>query len=410
MNQSFLIFGREPSLSLAELYQYLGQDSQKITSSAGEAVLIDDADFGSSAPSQLAGVIKSGVIIKTLAKITPEDIAEILRGFIKTEGKFCFGLSSYNFASLSARTTPNPSSERRGLKSFGLEVKKLLKAMGASVRLVESRNDNLSSVDVVKNKLLSNGVELCIIKIKDSYQIGQTLAVQPFEEYSERDYGRPGRDARSGMLPPKLAKAMVNIAVSGSRGLKILDPFCGSGTVLQEALLLGHNVIGTDIETSAIAGSKKNIEWLVSRHTELAALSYRIEKADVRQIGNILSRQSVDAIVSEFDLGPPLSGRENEGKIKSIVLSLNDFYLAALHALQPVLKDNGRAVLAWPYFRKFDSLIPAFDELENLGWRSEAPYPESFKKDFPLSHRDTLLYGRPDQHVWREIIILKKIF
>lgn len=380
-------------MSLAELYQYLGQDNQKITSSALEAVLIDDADLGQRAPDALSGVVKSGVIIKSVKSLGADILAEILSTHLKPGSKFNFGLSFYGC---------------KFDKRIGLEVKKALKATGASVRLVESRNNNLSSVDVVKNKLLSSGVELCIIKTKDSYQIGQTQSVQPFEEYSERDYGRPGRDARSGMLPPKLAKAMVNIAVPGNRGLKILDPFCGSGTVLQEALLLGHNVIGTDIETSAIAGSKKNLEWLLGRQPELASLSYRIEKADVRQIGNILSKNSVDAIISEFDLGPPLSGRENEGKIKSIVLSLNDFYLAALHALQPVLKDNGRAVLAWPYFRKFDSLIPAFDELENLGWQVEAPYPESFKKDFPLSYRNTLLYGRPDQHVWREILILKK--
>ena len=446
MNHSFLIFGREPSVSFAELYQHLGQTSQKISVANREAVLVDDPEFGHTAPDILAGVVKSGLIVKTAPSLSAEILASILELHLKKEGKFNFGLSFYGFStSLQTLTLPSPLKGEGNLKRLGLEVKKILKQSGASVRLVESRSGNLSSADVVKNRLLDKGVELCLLKAKDEFLIGQTLAVQPFEEYSERDYGRPARDSRSGMLPPKLAKAMVNIASRGNRGLKILDPFCGSGTVLQESLLLGCNVIGTDIEARAIADSKKNLEWLLNRHSEIkyviptevrrsfseggrsggissvvkgiprlrfASLgmtsNVHIEKCDVRQLGNILSKNSVDAIVSEFDLGPPLSGKESEGKIKSIVSSLNDFYLAALHALQPILKDAGQAVLAWQYFKKFYLFIPAFDELEQLGWQAEAPYPESFEKDFPLSRRNTLLYGRQGQYVWREILILKK--
>ncbi|MDP1709757.1 MAG: DNA methyltransferase, partial [Candidatus Komeilibacteria bacterium] len=277
MNQSFLILGREPSLSFCELYQYLGQDSQKISSSAEGAVLIDDADLGQRAPYVLAGIVKSGVIIKSVSKLEAQDLVDIFKTYLKEDTKFNFGLSLYRLsASSQTLTLPFPW-KGEGAKKLGLEVKKLLKALGASVRLVESKSNNLSAVDVVKNRLLKDGMELCIFTTSSGFLIGITQAVQPFAEYSHRDYDRPGRDAKSGMLPPKLAKAMVNIAVPvGTRhalSLQILDPFCGSGTVLQEAMLLGHNVIVTDIETQAIIESKKNIEWLIGEYHELKTLS-----------------------------------------------------------------------------------------------------------------------------------------
>ena len=427
MNQSFLIFGREPSVSFAELYQYLGDTKENIALAAPSGAIINDESLAKDAPFKLAGVIKSGVVAKTLDKLTAEALAEILQGFVKADGKLHFGISIYGLGK-----------DRGGwdAKKLGLSVKTILKNAGRSVRLVESRSGNLSSVDVAKNKLLRTGAELCIFVTPTGFLIGKTEAVQPFEDYSHRDYDRPGRDAKNGMLPPKLALAMVNMAV-GQRArhafpLQILDPFCGSGTVLQEALLLGHQVIGTDIDEQAIKNSKMNLEWLFSRHPELVegshrqpvksgdpstplrsaqdddASRWRVEQVDVRNLSKILSPQSVDAIVAEFDLGPPLQGGESVGKIDSIVFSLSDFYFDALRALRPFLKPGGRVVVAWPHFRTQGVLVSTFSKLRDLGWSLVAPYPLEFEKNFPLSERGTLLYGREGQHVGREILILKK--
>ena len=89
------------------------------------------------------------------------------------------------------------------------------------------------------------------------FSLAQTEAVQPFEQFSARDFGRPGRDDLSGMLPPKLAIIMINLAQTPLNSI-LLDPFCGSGTILSEAVLLGYtNLIGTDISEKAIADSKK---------------------------------------------------------------------------------------------------------------------------------------------------------
>src|SRR3989338_4020218 len=95
MNQSFLIFGREPSVSFAELYQYLGDEKERIDLSAPSGAIINDEYLGKDAPFKLAGVLKSGVVAKTLDKLTAEALAEILQGFVKADGKLHFGLSLY---------------------------------------------------------------------------------------------------------------------------------------------------------------------------------------------------------------------------------------------------------------------------------------------------------------------------
>jgi len=44
------------------------------------------------------------------------------------------------------------------------------------------------------------------------------------------------RSMTVGMMPPKIAQIMINMATRGDRNMIIWDPFCGLGTTLIEAL------------------------------------------------------------------------------------------------------------------------------------------------------------------------------
>lgn len=59
-------------------------------------------------------------------------------------------------------------------------------------------------------------------------------------------------------LNPKLAKAMVNL--SGTKKGILLDPFCGTGGILLEALLMDIMCRGTDIEEKMIKKCEKNLK------------------------------------------------------------------------------------------------------------------------------------------------------
>lgn len=61
-------------------------------------------------------------------------------------------------------------------------------------------------------------------------------------------------------LPTRAARAIVNIAAGGSPAEKeLIDPCCGMGTVLIEALSMGIKIAGLDINPLAVRGARVNL-------------------------------------------------------------------------------------------------------------------------------------------------------
>lgn len=68
--------------------------------------------------------------------------------------------------------------------------------------------------------------------------------------------------SRPGSLRPTVAAAMIWLAVGPKTNLKIVDNFCGSGTILAEAYLAGHQVFGGDIDPESVSITKQNLKNL----------------------------------------------------------------------------------------------------------------------------------------------------
>lgn len=60
-------------------------------------------------------------------------------------------------------------------------------------------------------------------------------------------------------LSTRVARAVANIAVPNPDGVKAIDPCCGIGTVLVEALSMGIDIVGRDINPLVVIGSRENI-------------------------------------------------------------------------------------------------------------------------------------------------------
>ncbi|WP_256223476.1 TRM11 family methyltransferase [Paenibacillus sp. 1_12] len=60
-------------------------------------------------------------------------------------------------------------------------------------------------------------------------------------------------------LSTRMARAVANIAVPFPEGMTAIDPCCGIGTVLIEALSMGIHMIGTDINPLAVRGARVNL-------------------------------------------------------------------------------------------------------------------------------------------------------
>ncbi|AZB43111.1 methyltransferase domain-containing protein [Bacillus sp. FJAT-42376] len=60
-------------------------------------------------------------------------------------------------------------------------------------------------------------------------------------------------------LSTKVARALVNIAVPAPAGMSVIDPCCGIGNVLVEALSMGIPITGRDMNPLAVTGARENI-------------------------------------------------------------------------------------------------------------------------------------------------------
>jgi len=429
MNQYVFILGRNPELSAAEIKAVLPQAKVILENDSFLVLEIGDEVPGQARDdkggcqvllNRLGGTIKIGKIIGQ------EITADIIAGEIQqmgsritrlTEQRQSFGRESgttgkkINFG-LSYYDCPKDD--------LGMAVKKELKQAGISSRLVTSREKTLSSVVVTKNKCqeflvlgfispslfdkLRVTLSLSNVSSQPSPTRGEgglsngrnrwlakTCAVQEFEDYSARDYGRPIRDLVSGSLPPKLAQIMINLA-QASQSAVILDPFCGSGTILQEAILMGYkNVVGSDKSDKAVEDTKKNLEWL-GKKFEIRNSKFEVLQSEVGQISSKVKK--VDAIVTEPYLGPALRGGESREQIEKTVSELESLYLTAFAEFAKVLSPSGRIVIIFPWFKQFNLTLNIFTQIKKLG--------------FSQLDQNGLVYGRPDQRVFRRIHIFSR--
>jgi tRNA G10 N-methylase Trm11 len=295
-----------------------------------------------------------------------------------------------------------------------METKSRLKEAGKGARWVKAQvGAALSSVVVSKNRMIEEGAEFVVLAKKDLLLVGTTDVVQPFEEFSAVDYGRPERDTLQGMLPPKLARIMVNlIHVSReAREVSLLDPFCGSGTILTEALQIGFmNVYGSDKNPAAAEATKKNIEWLQSKGLTQPGSKAVVEPVDAREVSKYLEDGTIDAIATEPYLGPPRSGRERRGEMQKTLHELSNLYYQSLSNWKKILKPGAPIVMALPvYIVGLEKHGISVADFAPLGLEAEPLLPTLILSR--LGVRETknhgLLYGRNDQFVWREIVRLR---
>lgn len=403
----FFIWGNYPALSLAEVLTTLKRwhiPAQVIDASVEAGVIETHQYLPEVFIHQLGGTIKMGRIIGTFEKKMFE--GDVLGTILmeKRAKKILFGLSQYRLHNFSVLF-----SEQEFLY-LGKSIKKYIREHGYTVRWVTSKTQNLSAVVVKKNKLIEKGGEFALLHAKEHITVGTTTAVQPFEAYSTRDYGRVSVDPKRGMLPLKLAHIMLNLSETNSREI-ILDPFCGSGTILQEALVMGwSHVVGSDTSKKAIHDTNQNMTWIKRRYG-LRSSVVRLFHADARNLSHHLRGSYIASIVTEPYLGPALSTRIGKNRVQKIKDELEALYLLAFIDFTKYLRKGGRVVIVFPVFivskaRGGLIFINLFKKLEEQGFKLLRPLHKEcvHYKLGGLTPRGTFIYGRPHQKVWREIV------
>jgi len=384
--ESIIILGRQPAVGLAELESLHGAGC--IASVRSDVALLtispDAINF-----ERLGGAVKLAEIVGcTTLKSLQNDLINIaLKLDLPQSSKITLGISAHGL---------NISVSK--LQAIALNVKKVMRQKEFSVRVVPNRTTELNSAQVLHNKLATeSGVEFLLISDKDKLIIARTKKVQDITDYTNRDRNRPKRDSYVGMLPPKLAQIIINLA-SGSNqiaGKRLLDPFCGTGVILQEALLMGYDVYGTDIEPKMIDYSQINTEWLKTKKRSINGKSV-FEVADACTDS---WQTPLDLIASETFLGKPLKNLPAPDELTKMIHNINFLHKKFLKNIASQIPSDTRLCLAIPAWYKNDSFIslPLLDQLTDLGYNRVA-----FKH---AGHKE-LIYHRPEQIVARELVTI----
>jgi len=395
------ILGREPALSTAEIIaclksEGLNPDPRACLYSPTVLIVEVEQELKPEFFFNLGGSLKFAEVLGGSLGALEDDLFDILSGL--ENPSLDFGLSLY-------ATEPALSSGyrnlMRGLRPLSLTLKKRLKEYSEkSIRVVLPDGPALTAVQVDKNKLIEKGAELLILVGQGAVQIAKTIAVQDFEDFAERDFGRPKADALSGMLPPKLARMMVNLT-GAPKTAALLDPFCGSGTILTEAIAIGHQaIIASDVSEKAVTDTRTNVEWMLKR-TGFRLKSLKIFESDVKDLAEHLAPNTVEAISSEPFLGPPLRGYESDQALHHVLLELMGLYRRAFAAYAKVLKPGSPVVFVFPVLGT--SHVNILSELRELGFTAEALLPGRAAEELGLKTPVGLIYRRLDQRVGREI-------
>lgn len=371
----YFFLGNTPDFSLLELRTLYPGDFELIATEVASY----NQDLDLSNLSRLGGTKK---VAQELAVVELKDLTAKLTELIANDKASALGGSAVGGKNIAITDYADLGMERSVFHTIKSSVERSIRFV--SMETTQHELLMLSHQHVSEFNLITEGTQIVIAK---------TVWIYDAQDWVSRDRNKPYRDIKRGMLPPKVARIMVNLATEGKTGLTLADPFCGTGTILSEAMMVGCNVVGSDTSPDAIPGTISNLAWLAST-PGLKPITSNIFVADATHFGECV--KSVDCIATEPYMGPLLDERNPSSleKIKNIAKGLDKLYRGAFKSFSTVLPVGGRVVMSIPSFSVYNRVIEtiSIDTLSSLGYNYVSSVP----------------YGKPGAAVVRNITVLEK--
>ncbi|MEO0282218.1 MAG: methyltransferase domain-containing protein [candidate division WOR-3 bacterium] len=306
------VLGKNPILSMAEIYHYL--KNRKIdfefVQNFENILEVETENDISKIIDSLGGSIKLAV---------PCNLDDIFR-----KDKIRIGLSVY------------PRSKSK-YKKIMKEMVKISRENNSKITFSSPKfhgHTELKHFEVL-NLLKRGGTEIIYFDSKFYTTVG---VHNPFD-FKHRDIERP-RQRPIYSIPPRLARIMVNL--TALPGQKLLDPFCGIGTILQEALISGMEVFGLDKNKNCLKDAKINLNWLGFE-------KFHLIEGDATQLSRYIN-EKIDGIVTEPYLGPPLKSNPTDLQAHKILKNIEILFENFLSESKKILKNNSRICIVSPLF------------------------------------------------------------
>lgn len=270
------------------------------------------------------------------------------------------------------------------------EIKARLQKAGVRTSFQESSRHGVNGATWKFRKV----AEVHVVQLADRVLLADTQSVQDVDTWSERDMDKPVRDRKRGMLQPKVARMMVNLALGQQTAPQavVLDPFCGTGTTLLEAADAGvRHVIGSDNDHQAILATRQNLDWWKATSEQEFTDDLMVKNSENLQPTDFT--QAPTCIATEPYLGRLTPKRD---QLDGIIRGLEKLYRGMFRAYGRILQPGNRVVTilpAWPINEHKERTVSrTIDELPQLGFRVVA---------------GPLRAGRASAHTQRYVYVLE---
>ena len=201
-------------------------------------------------------------------------------------------------------------------------------------------------------------------------------------EVKNRDMNKPVR-RESLAISPRLSKILVNLSGAKPHDL-MLDPFCGIGGILQEALLKRINVYGIDNDKQATIDAKTNLKWMQDKYN--IKNTYKIENNNSVHASDL----QFAAIATETPLGKLLKKKPDTNQSKQMILNFEAYIIPILRRLKVIKKQSAKIAITFPVIQAI-----------HVDVRKIA------KKTGLKIYLNPIFESRPDQFISRDIIVFQ---
>lgn len=249
-------------------------------------------------------------------------------------------------------------------------------------------------------------IDIVIIKSKknDVLYFGRTEGAYDINEDKKKYEQRPFINEIIG-TSIRIARILVNLA-----GLKVgstvLDPFCGIGTVLQEALILGLNGYGIEINPERVKQAQSNLKWAKSIFKFKG--DFKIISGDAQELSKYFPDSFFDAIISEPELGPFLKEPPDTKTARSYINTLYPLFKAVFKEANKIIKPGGKLVIILPQYITNKDSIESFNVNDLLG--STSFHIFNPLKDIDISQLDQYNLKIPINYKEKWHIINRQLF
>lgn len=391
MQKYLFVFGRNPELSLMETVSFIHSHSLKyrIVSHNSKAAIIElEAKNIEEIQQKLGSIVKIG---KTIIECNFEKETfkkELEKKDLIQQKKFFYAInnfsSSHNIANF--------------LKDY---LKKKFKEQKARAVLKHGKSEIFANPSQVLSwKLIESQTDFLIYSFEKTIYFAITITCSKPKELEQRDIGRPEQKPLQA-VSLRLAKILVNLS-QAKPGQTVLDPFCGIGTIIMEAMNLGINGIGIDKDEEMIHAAKKNISWFKEKYSNSS--NYKIFIGNAQNISKFVQKNEIQAAATEPYLGPLISILPSEERTKQLISELERLYSSMFSELAKVLKKDSIVAIVLPQIiansnKKFRAREQVF---YSHGFRN-------FNIISELKEHNPYLYRDEESKIDRLIYVLKKL-